>query len=82
MAKSSLTKGLVAGKTGRLLAAGMTVNPAIDKSNSSRNAARALEIHAKQGVKTGPVRDGAVQPTNRANGTKVSGGAKLKGGRY
>lgn len=82
MAKSALTKGLVAGKSGPVLAGGMTVNPAIDKSNSSRNAARGLEIHAAQGVKALPPRTGAARMSNGANGQKVSGGGRLKGGRF
>lgn len=81
MAKSPLTKGLVAGKSSGILGAGMTTNPAIDKTNSQKLAAALLANRATKGVKARPPLSGAKRPAKGTGGKKLSGGASIKGGR-
>lgn len=82
MAKSQLTRGLVAGKSSGILGAGMTTNPSLDNSTTTQRAKRGLEIHAASGIRPGPVRSGAAQMSNAASGRKLSGGMTLRGGRF
>lgn len=82
MAKSPLTKGLTAGKTGRILGTGMTVNPAFDNTNSGRRAKALLRIHQTAGVRNEAPKSGPAQPNSGVGGRKQSGGsANIKGGR-
>jgi hypothetical protein len=80
MAKSQLTRGLVAGKSSGLLGAGMTTNPALDNSTSTQRARALLENRARM-TRSAPTRSGASQPQNGAAGRKVSGGMTIRGGR-
>jgi hypothetical protein len=82
MAKSPLTKGLVAGKSSGLLGAGMTTNPAIDNSNSAKVAKALLANHAQKGTKALPPRTGAAQMAKGVNGPKLSGATSIRGGRF
>jgi hypothetical protein len=80
LAKSGLTKGLVAGRSSGLIGNGMTVNPAIDNTVSGKRAKKLLAIHASQGSRAERPKSGPAQPTNRASGRRESGGAKIRGG--
>lgn len=82
MAKSALTKGLVSGKSSsRLLGQGMTVNPALDNTNSGQRAKRLLSIHQTAGVRGIPPKSGVARPNSNVGGRKESGGGRITGGR-
>lgn len=78
MAKSQLTRGLVAGKTGPMISMGP--NPAIQPSLKDTEARKALANHDQQGVIPARVRSGPSQPTGQGNGRKITGGASIRGG--
>jgi len=81
MAKSALTKGLVSGKSSaRLLGQGMTVNPALDNTNSGKRAKRLLAVHQTAGVRSVPAKSGPSQANSGVGGRKESGGGKIRGG--
>lgn len=81
MAKSALTSGLVAGKSSsRLLGQGMTVNPALDNTNSGQRAKRLLQIHRAQGIRNTPAKSGPAQPNSGVGGRTEAGATRLRGG--
>lgn len=81
MAKSALTKGLVSGKSSaRLLGQGMTVNPALDSTNSGKRAQRLLSVHQTAGVRGVPAKSGPSRPNSGVGGRKESGGGRISGG--
>lgn len=81
MAKSALTSGLVAGKSSsRLLGQGMTVNPALDNTNSGQRAKRLLQIHRTQGIQNLPAKSGPARPNSGVGGRREAGGGRIRGG--
>jgi hypothetical protein len=81
MAKSPLTKGLTAGKTSGLIGNGMTVNPALDNTNTGKRAKALLGIHQSSGVKAEKPKSGPTQMNKGVGGRKESGGGRITGGR-
>jgi hypothetical protein len=78
MAKSQLTRGLVAGKTGPMIRMG--TNPAIVKGLKNTEALKGLATHEAKGSTPRKSRSGPSQPTGKGTGRKVSGGGRISGG--
>lgn len=78
---SSLYNGFIQGKRLTPIKLGPN-NPKQDTTSAGMDAVRILGVHSTKGVKKHASVDGPARPVGRQPGRKVSGAARIKGGKF